>query len=103
MNKKIATLGLPLGLSIAVSNAAAAAGRCEFVATQSAQAYASEKMGLACAMPHAKILTTSFNYGRLIFLIDLQCGPDVPENHFQHVIQMDSNTCKVLGGGPGDA
>lgn len=102
MNKKIAALGLTLGLSVAASNADAA-GRCELVATQSAKAYAGEKMGIACAMSRAKILTKSFNYGRLIFLIDVQCGPDVPENHFQHVIQTDLNTCQVLGGGPADA
>lgn len=40
--------------------------------------------------------------GNKNYTIDIQCGPDIPENHYRHNIEVDKN-CLILSGGPSDA
>lgn len=88
---------------VAASSVFAAGKNCDSVAKKAAQDYMGEQMDEACSKSKAKVAGKSVSAGKIKYQIDVQCGPDVPDNHYQQNVEVDANSCNVLSGGPGEA
>jgi hypothetical protein len=80
-----------------------AATNCDTTATKAAKDFMAQQMDQACAKSSAKILKKSVRGNVVKYEIDVQCGPNLPTNHYSQEVEVNVYSCEVLRGGPGDA
>jgi hypothetical protein len=90
-------------LLIASTHKLMAATNCDTTATKAAKDFMAQQMDQACAKSSAKILKKSVKRNIIKYEIDVQCGPNLPSNHYSQEVDVNVQSCEVLKGGPGDA